>query len=83
METLNYIEDKTIITYEPFIMPKKKEFLLKDGDIIERKIQNGDWVVLNRQPTLWKGSMRAKKVIIRSGETIRFNLASTAAFNAD
>jgi hypothetical protein len=27
--------------------------------------------------------MRAKKVIIRSGETIRFNLASTAAFNAD
>jgi DNA-directed RNA polymerase subunit A' len=83
IKRINYIEDKTIITYEPFIMPKRKEFLLKDGDIIERKLQNGDWVVLNRQPTLWKGSMRAKKVIIRSGETIRFNLASTAAFNAD
>lgn len=83
IKRLNYTEDRTITTYEPFIMPKRKEFLLKAGDIIERKIQNGDWVVLNRQPTLWKGSMRAKKVIIRSGETIRFNLASTAAFNAD
>jgi len=81
---VNYTENnKKHITYEPFIMPKRKEFLLKPGDIIERKLQNGDWVVLNRQPTLWKGSMRAKKVVIRPGNTIRFNLASTAAFNAD
>jgi DNA-directed RNA polymerase beta' subunit len=80
---VNYTDDKKYNTYEQFIMPKRKEFLLKTGDIIERKLQNGDWVVLNRQPTLWKGSMRAKKVVIRPGNTIRFNLASTAAFNAD
>jgi DNA-directed RNA polymerase beta' subunit len=80
---VNYTDDKKYNTYEPFIMPKRKEFLLKTGDVIERKLQNGDWVVLNRQPTLWKGSMRAKKVVIRPGNTIRFNLASTAAFNAD
>jgi DNA-directed RNA polymerase subunit A' len=70
-------------TYEPVILPKRKHFALKLGDIIERKLRNGDWVVLNRQPTLWKGSMRAKKVTLRPGNTIRFNLASTAAFNAD
>lgn len=61
----------------------KKNFELKIGDIIERKLQDGDWVLLNRQPTLWKGSMRAKKVKILPGNTIRFSLASTAAFNAD
>jgi DNA-directed RNA polymerase beta' subunit len=53
------------------------------GDTIERQLQNGDLVVFNRQPTLWKGSMRAKKVKILPGKTFRFNLSSTAAFNAD
>jgi DNA-directed RNA polymerase beta' subunit len=64
-------------------LPQKKPFQLQIGDTIERQLQNGDWVVLNRQPTLWKGSMRAKKIVIRPGKTFRFNLASTAAFNAD
>ena len=64
-------------------LPKRKPFQLQIGDTVERQLQNGDWVVLNRQPTLWKGSMRAKKIVIRPGKTFRFNLASTAAFNAD
>ena len=64
-------------------LPKKKPYELKEGDVIERQLQNGDWVLFNRQPTLWKGSMRAKKVVIRPGKTFRFSLASTAAFNAD
>lgn len=64
-------------------LPKRKPFQLQIGDTVERQLQDGDWVVLNRQPTLWKGSMRAKKIVIRPGKTFRFNLASTAAFNAD
>ena len=81
---VNYTENnKKHITYEPFIMPKRKEFLLKPGDVIERKLQNGDWVVLNRQPSLRSESMRAKKVRIIPGKTFRFNLASTEAYNAD
>jgi len=63
--------------------PKRKRFELMIGDIIERQLQDGDLVVFNRQPTLWKGSMRAKKVKILPGKTFRFSLASTAAFNAD
>lgn len=56
---------------------------IKVGDIVERKLKNGDILLLNRQPTLHKGSMIAQKVIIRPGKTIRMNLAITKSFNAD
>ena len=64
-------------------IPEKKMFALKEGDIVERQMQNGDWVIFNRQPTLWKGSMQGKKVIIRPGKTFRFSLSCTQAMNAD
>jgi DNA-directed RNA polymerase beta' subunit len=64
-------------------LPKRKHYELQEGDIIERQLQNGDLGVFNRQPTLWKGSMRAKRIKILPGKTFRFNLASTQAFNAD
>lgn len=63
--------------------PYRKNFVLKIGDILERNLRNGDLVLFNRQPTLHKGSMLAKKAIIRPCKTLRFNLASTKTFNAD
>ena len=67
------------------VEPKKKreDYILREGDVIERFLQDGDWTLFNRQPTLWKYSMRAFKVKIRPGRTFRFNLACTASFNAD
>jgi len=62
---------------------KRLDRQLQVGDVIERKLQDGDWTLFNRQPTLWKGSMRAKKIKILPGKTFRFNLASTQAYNAD
>lgn len=56
---------------------------IRIGDILERKLQDGDILLLNRQPTLHKGSMIAQKVVIRPGKTIRMNLAITKTFNAD
>jgi DNA-directed RNA polymerase beta' subunit len=64
-----------------YISPSR--FMLKAGDVIERQLKNGDWLILNRQPTLWKGSMQAKQVRILPGKTFRFNLACTQAYNAD
>jgi hypothetical protein len=61
----------------------KTEFNIEEGDIVERQLMNGDVVLLNRQPTLHKGSMLAKEVVIRPCKTFRFNLASTKSFNAD
>ena len=62
---------------------KQRVITLENGDIVERCLRNGDYVVLNRQPTLHKASMMAFKVFIRAGKTFRFNLACTKAFNAD
>ena len=60
-----------------------KNFKLEYGDIVERQLKDGDIVLLNRQPTLHKGSMLAQKIKIIPGKTIRMNLAITKTFNAD
>lgn len=62
---------------------KYKDYPIKNGDIIERKLQDGDILLLNRQPTLHRGSMIAQKIKIRPAKTIRLNLAITKSFNAD
>jgi DNA-directed RNA polymerase beta' subunit len=83
-ESKNNIEYKTIIIDNVYDkLPKRKNFELKKGDVLERQLKDGDLCVFNRQPTLWKGSMRAKRIKILPGKTFRFNLASTQAFNAD
>ena len=66
-----------------YVLRERIPFKLQIGDTIERKIRDGDTAILNRQPTLWKGSMRSKRITLREGKTLRFNVASTQAFNAD
>lgn len=66
-----------------FIFPKRKNFKLELGDIVERPLKDGDYVLLNRQPTLHRGSMLAQKIIVRPYKTFRMNLAITKTFNAD
>jgi DNA-directed RNA polymerase beta' subunit len=61
----------------------KKNFEIHPGDIVERRIRDGDILLLNRQPTLHRGSMIAQKVKLLPGKTIRLNLAITTSFNAD
>ena len=60
-----------------------QKYKLEEGEIVERHLQNGDIVLLNRQPTLHKGSMMAQKVIIGPNKTIKMNLAITKPYNAD
>lgn len=56
---------------------------LQIGDIVHRQLRDGDYVLLNRQPTLQKESMQAMKVRINKYKTLKFNLAITKPFNAD
>lgn len=75
------------------IITPERHFQLKEGDIVERHLKNGDLVLFGRQPTLHKGSMIARNVKIieeNSGinngkkiKTIRMNLAATKTYNAD
>jgi len=60
-----------------------RKYDIKAGDIVERHLVDGDIVLLNRQPTLWSGSMLAKTVRVMKHKTFRFNLATTSGFNAD
>ena len=63
--------------------PGKKKIHLNYGDVVERQLKNGDYVLLNRQPTLHIGSIISHKVVVRPYNTFRFNLATAATFNAD
>lgn len=55
----------------------------KVGDIVYRKLRNGDQSVFNRQPSLHRGSMMGHKVVILPGRTLRLNLSATTPYNAD
>jgi DNA-directed RNA polymerase beta' subunit len=70
--------EKTDVQYN-----EKNVIVLKQGDVIDRFIQDGDVLYLNRQPTLHTGSMIAQRVKITNGRTFRFPLACTKTYNAD
>ena len=65
------------------ILPSNRQYNIQEGWVVERKLQDGDYVLLNRQPTLHKASMMAMKIIIKPYKTLRMNLAITKPFNAD
>ena len=56
---------------------------LKYGDIVHRHLNNGDYVLFNRQPSLHKMSMMCHKVIIMPYQTFRLNVLDTPPYNAD
>ena len=62
---------------------EKDNLVLKYGDIIDRHLRNGDYVLFNRQPSLHKMSMMAHKVRVMSYDTFRLNVCCTPSYNAD
>jgi len=52
--------------------------------IVHRHLQNGDVLLLNRQPTLHRPSIMAHRARILKGEkTIRLHYANCSSYNAD
>ena len=66
---------------------QKRNYDLKIGEIVHRKLQKGDPLLLNRQPTLHQVSMMMVKAVPQRGKnsqkTITMNLSVTKSFNAD
>lgn len=65
---------------------KRDNIELKLGDIVERHLIDGDYVLFNRQPTLHKQSMMAHKVRVLKDPTLRtfrFNPCVCTPYNAD
>jgi len=61
----------------------RRELVLKRGMVVERHLQDDDWVVFNRQPTLHKESMMGHRVRIMEGLTFRLPVPDTTPYNAD
>lgn len=67
-----------------FVTPETK-VILKIGDIVRRKLVDGDIIVLSRQPVLHKGGLMGfrARVFNEGGNVLRINPAVTGPFNAD
>lgn len=53
------------------------------GDVVERWLENGDPIMLIRQPTLHKGSMMVGFVKLHDRNTIELNVNACTPFNGD
>jgi DNA-directed RNA polymerase II subunit RPB1 len=56
---------------------------LEVGDIVDRHLVNGDYVLFNRQPSLHKMSMQGHRVRVMPFDTFRLNACVTKNYNAD
>lgn len=61
----------------------RSELVLKKGMVIETHIEDGDWILFNRQPTLHRMGMMSHRARIVSGSTFRLNESVTTPYNAD
>lgn len=62
---------------------RNPDLRLQIGDIIERMMENGDIVLINRQPTLHKQNILAVHARIIDDRVVRINLSVTTPLNAD
>ena len=61
----------------------RSNVVLDDGDVVERHMRNGDYVLFNRQPSLHKMSMMCHRIRVMPYNTFRLNVMVTPSFNAD
>jgi DNA-directed RNA polymerase II subunit RPB1 len=57
--------------------------VLEHGDVVERHLVDGDYVLFNRQPSLHRMSMMGHRVRVMPNETFRLNVCVTPCYNAD
>lgn len=76
----NVLKGSKKITITP---DNKDSIMLEDGDIVNRQLLDGDYVLFNRQPSLHKMSMMGHRVRVMKGNTFRLNVSVTPPYNAD
>lgn len=64
-------------------MPNKEGIILKDGDIVDRHLIDGDYVLFNRQPSLHKYSMLCHRIKVMPYNTFRLNVSVCPLYNSD
>ncbi len=56
---------------------------LQPGDVVERHLMDGDYVIFNRQPSLHKLSIMGHRVKVLPGSTFRLHPGTCLPYNAD
>ena len=60
-----------------------KPITIQLGNIVHRHLQDGDYNIFNRQPTLHKQGMMSGEVVLHSDRNIKIHLSNTSGYNAD
>ena len=61
----------------------RSTIILEVGDIVERHMRDGDYVLFNRQPSLHRMSMMGHRVKVMPYNTFRLNVQVCSSYNAD
>jgi DNA-directed RNA polymerase beta' subunit len=61
----------------------RNTMVLLDGWVVERYVRNGDWIPINRQPTLHRPSIMGHRVRIHKDRTLKLPAPCTTPYNAD
>ncbi len=68
------------------ILEENKDLIiegLEEGDVVERQLSDGDFVIFNRQPSLHRMSMMGHRAKVLPYKTFRINTTVTTPYNAD
>ena len=65
------------------MLRNRSDIHIEIGYKVERHLQDGDYVLLNRQPSLHKMSIMGHRVKVLPFSTFRLNLSVTTPYNAD
>jgi len=61
----------------------RKNYIVNVGDKVERWLQNGDYVLFNRAPTLHKYGIMGHEVVLQDALTAQLHPSVTPPYNAD
>mmetsp|Transcript_29490 Transcript_29490/g.39227 ORF Transcript_29490/g.39227 Transcript_29490/m.39227 type:complete len:562 (+) Transcript_29490:326-2011(+) len=65
------------------VLQNRSDQHLEVGYTVERHLNNDDYVIFNRQPSLHKMSLMGHRVKVLPFQTFRLNLSVTSPYNAD
>jgi len=65
------------------VLQNRTDQHLEIGYTVERHLQDDDYVIFNRQPSLHKMSLMGHRVKVLPFQTFRLNLSATTPYNAD
>ncbi len=68
---------------DSFSLRIRRDWVLAPGDVLHRYLEEGDWVAMNRQPTLDGQGFRGHRVVGHDDLTLKLNPSACEGYGAD